>query len=102
VAGFPYFILMAHPHPPAATAKGTAPAEPASRARAGLILFAAYALLYAGFMLVNAFAPEAMGIIVFAGLNLAVVWGLGLIVAAFVLAVFYAWLCRAGPSEGRP
>jgi hypothetical protein len=39
-----------------------------------------------------------METIVFAGLNLAVASGLGLIIGAFALALVYAWLCR---SSGR-
>ena len=50
--------------------------------------------LYAGFLLLNAFDPDIMGAQILGGLNLAVVYGLGLIAAAFVLALVYAWLCR--------
>jgi uncharacterized membrane protein (DUF485 family) len=60
----------------------------------GRILFVLYALLYGGFVLINAFAPELMQRTPLGGINLAVLYGLGLILAAFVLAVFYDWLCR--------
>jgi uncharacterized membrane protein (DUF485 family) len=30
----------------------------------------------------------------FAGLNLAILYGLALIVGAFVLSIIYGWLCR--------
>jgi uncharacterized membrane protein (DUF485 family) len=44
-----------------------------------------------------------MEVIVFAGVNLAVLYGLGLIAAAFVLALVYAWLCRSRVDpEARP
>ena len=36
----------------------------------------------------------------FAGVNVAVLSGLGLIAAALVLALVYAWVCRA-PAGGR-
>jgi uncharacterized membrane protein (DUF485 family) len=65
-------------------------------ARYGLVLFFIYLALYAGFLLLNAFAPEQMGEPFVLGLNLAVVYGLGLIFAAFALALVYAWLCREG------
>ncbi len=65
-------------------------------ARYGLILFFIYLALYAGFLLLNAFAPDSMGEPAVLGLNLAVVYGLGLIFAAFALALVYAWLCREG------
>jgi uncharacterized membrane protein (DUF485 family) len=47
--------------------------------------------------LLTAFAPGVMQMVVPAvGINVAVLYGLGLIAAAFVLALGYAWLCRSG------
>ncbi len=66
-------------------------------ARIGLALFAVYCLLYGGFVLLNAFAPQAMELTLW-GVNLAILYGMGLIVAAFLLALLYAWLCRANPQ----
>ena len=63
-------------------------------ARLGMVLFVVYLSLYAGFVLLNAFAAHVMDRIVFAGLNLAIVYGMVLIVAALVLALVYAWGCR--------
>lgn len=74
------------------------PATAARNARIGLFLFALYSALYLTFVLLNAFAPRVMEMIVFAGLNLAVAYGLGLIVVAFLLALLYAWLCRSGAT----
>lgn len=62
-------------------------------ARNGLMLFAVYVVLYVGFMLLNAFAHERMQQPVLAGLNLAIVYGMGLIIAALLLALVYMWLC---------
>ena len=67
-------------------------------ARYGLYLFAIYLALFGGFVLVNAFAPPKMEMIVVAGLNLAIVSGFGLILAAFVLSFLYGWLVR-NPAE---
>jgi uncharacterized membrane protein (DUF485 family) len=64
------------------------------RARLGLVLFAFYFLLYAGFLLLNVFAPTLMESTPFAGINLAILYGFGLIVSALLLAFVYAWLCR--------
>jgi uncharacterized membrane protein (DUF485 family) len=64
------------------------------RARHGLTLFMVYLVLYGGFMALNAFRPEWMEVTV-AGVNLAVLYGFGLIVTAFILALVYAWLCRS-------
>ncbi len=63
-------------------------------ARIGLILFAIYLVLYAGFVFVNAFAPELMEVTPIAGVNLAILYGFGLIIAALALALLYGWLCR--------
>ena len=63
-------------------------------ARVGLWLFLVYLILYGGFMALNAFAPQKMSAAPFGGVNLAVLYGLLLIVAAFVLAMVYVFLVR--------
>ncbi len=70
------------------------------RARYGLILFAIYLLLYGGFVLLNVFDPKLMESTPVAGVNLAILYGFGLIAAALLLALIYAWLCRAS-NDGR-
>jgi uncharacterized membrane protein (DUF485 family) len=81
------------------------PADPATQARNaryGLALFFLYLAVYTGFVLLNAFAPTLMATPLVGGVNLAVLYGLGLIAAALALALLYAWLCRrpAGPKGG--
>lgn len=61
--------------------------------RNATILFLVYLLAYAGFMLLAAISPKSMGVRVLAGVNLAVIYGIGLIVLAVLLAVVYMWLC---------
>jgi len=63
--------------------------------RYGLILFAIYVVFYAGFMYLNAFQRDLMASTPLFGLNLAILYGFGLIVGALVLALIYAYLCRA-------
>jgi uncharacterized membrane protein (DUF485 family) len=89
------------PPPPAAPPQ--AEAISARNARYGLALFAVYLAVYAGFVLLNAFRPAVMDI-TFSGVNLAIWYGLGLIVAALLLALVYAWLCRAAakPIASQP
>jgi uncharacterized membrane protein (DUF485 family) len=65
-----------------------------AKARLGLILFGAYSLVYVGFVLINTFSPKWMGITVFAGLNLAVVYGFGLIILAIILGLIYHAMCN--------
>lgn len=57
--------------------------------RLGLILFGVYLAFYVTFVVVSAFASSVFETIVFAGLNLAVVYGFGLIVLALVLSMIY-------------
>jgi uncharacterized membrane protein (DUF485 family) len=71
----------------------------ARNARIGLWLFAVYLLLYGGFMVLNAFYPRRMAQPVLAGVNLAVTYGLVLIVGAFVLALLYMFLVRARAQD---
>jgi uncharacterized membrane protein (DUF485 family) len=65
----------------------------ARNARNGLILFAIYFALYAGFMALSTFSPNTMAL-TFAGVNVAIWYGMGLIFAAFVLAMVYMYLAR--------
>ncbi|MBW3543696.1 MAG: DUF485 domain-containing protein [Planctomycetes bacterium] len=68
---------------------------PARNARIGLVLFAVYLVLYGGFVFLNAFSPRAMEAKPLFGVNLAILYGFGLIVAALVLALAYGFLCRS-------
>ncbi|WP_417851391.1 DUF485 domain-containing protein [Thalassoglobus sp.] len=67
----------------------------ARNARIGLRLFAVYLLFYSGFVLLNAFSPDTMRATPIEGINLAIIYGFGLIIAAFVLAILYGFLCRS-------
>lgn len=62
-------------------------------ARFGLGLFVIYLLLYGGFVFLNAFAADAMEI-TWGGVNLAILYGFGLIFAAFGLAMVYGFLAK--------
>jgi len=67
--------------------------------RLGAWMFLLYALVYAGFVIINLVRPGAMEIVLFGGLNLAVVYGFGLIVFALFLALIYSRAC--GRQEKR-
>ena len=69
-----------------------APHTPASRL--GLTLFGIYLAFYLGFVLISAFACHWFEIILPGGLNLAVVYGFGLILLALVLAIIYGRVRR--------
>jgi uncharacterized membrane protein (DUF485 family) len=71
----------------------------ARNVRYGLVLFAIYLALYGGFIALAAFAPDRMGKPFLGGINLAVCYGMVLIVAAFVLALIYMSLARGAHSS---
>lgn len=84
-------------HGPAVPSEPEDLAASARNARWGLILFFIYFTGYAVYVGLNAFWPDVMSYPV-AGVTLAVSYGLGLIIAAIVLALVYSWVCRA-PSK---
>jgi hypothetical protein len=57
------------------------------------VLFFIYLAFYAGFMGLAAFAPQSMGRPVLGGVNLAITYGMGLIVGALVVAALYMAAC---------
>jgi len=92
-------------HEPASSG-GTDPAA-AFKMRLGVWMFALYCLFYGSFVYVNLASPLSMEKVVFAGLNLATVFGFALIVFALVQALIYDAACRArerqlagAPEEG--
>ena len=74
-------------------------ATAARNSRLGLILFAVYTALYVGFMVISAFWPDVMDRTPVAGLNVAIIYGMTLIVTALVLALIYSWLCRTDLAD---
>ena len=78
------------------------PTDPRAQRRAtrfGLFLFFIYLGLYAGFMGLSAFAPRVMASTPFGGINLAIWYGIALILAALLLALLYMFLCREGARD---
>jgi uncharacterized membrane protein (DUF485 family) len=65
----------------------------ALKSKIGLILFGVYSLIYAGFVIINTLSPKTMGTRIFLGLNLAVVYGFGLIILAIIMGVIYNHIC---------
>jgi len=66
----------------------------AFKTRLGLWMFLAYGIFYAVFVAINLLRPLWMERDVFRGLNLATVYGFGLIVVAFLQALVYDFFCR--------
>ena len=84
-------------HEPA-TPAGKDPAGP-YKMRLGIRMFFFYAFFYASFVAINLLSPLAMATIVFAGLNLATVYGFALIIVALIEALIYDALCRRKEAE---
>lgn len=63
-------------------------------ARIGVVLFAVYLVLYGGFVFLSAFSAETMESTPIDGVNLAVLYGFGLIIAALILSGIYGVMCR--------
>ncbi len=87
-------------HKPAAKAEKDNASE--WKAKLGIKLFWLYSLVYMGFVGIAVFATESMKKIVFAGTNLAIIYGLVLIVFAIVLGVIYNHVCTKKEDELNP
>ncbi len=84
-------------HKPAADS-GPDPAQ-GYKSRLGVWMFLLYALIYIGFVALNVISPLTMEKTIFLGLNLAVVYGFGLIIFALVLALIYNFACGMKENE---
>ncbi|MDD3876722.1 MAG: DUF485 domain-containing protein [Bacteroidales bacterium] len=78
-------------HGPAANLGDDNAAE--RKSKLGIKLFLIYALIYAGFVYIGVSYPDLMGIRLFFGLNLAIVYGFGLIVLAIIMGFLYHLAC---------
>ncbi len=68
------------------------------KARLGVWFFFLYFIFYAGFVAIGVFNYELLSIKVF-GQNLAIVYGIGLIVFAVVLGLIYNAICTRYEDE---
>ncbi len=77
------------------------PVDPSERfnARLGLVLFFLYLLLYIGFVGISAFAPSWMEWRPMNGMNLALLYGFGLILAALALAFVYGLFAKTPAGD---
>lgn len=70
----------------------------AFKTRIGIWMFILYSFFYFGFIALNTVSPQIMGSEI-GGLNLAVIYGMGLIIFALMLAVVYNAICSAAEDE---
>ncbi|MDX2475175.1 MAG: DUF485 domain-containing protein [Candidatus Krumholzibacteria bacterium] len=69
------------------------------KSRLGVRMFLVYAVIYVGFVAINIISPPAMEKTILLGLNLAVVYGFGLIIIALIMALFYNRACTLKEKE---
>ena len=91
--------MVGHDHGPSGHVETETEQMAASNARVGRVLFVIYLAAYVGYTYLVAFKTETLRTVTPPGVNVAVSYGFGLIVGAIVLALLYAWLCRAGRTE---
>lgn len=84
-------------HEPAAVVEKN-PAGP-YKTQLGIWMFILYSLFYAGFVAINLLSPKSMAGEVFAGLNLATVYGFALIIVALIEALIYNAMCNRKEAE---
>jgi uncharacterized membrane protein (DUF485 family) len=60
----------------------------------GVSMTILYAIVYSGFVILSVFFPAAMGVETIFGLNLAIAYGLALIIIAIIFAIIYNLLVR--------
>ena len=68
----------------------------------GVVMTILYAVIYGGFVFLSVFYPSLMGLRTFLGLNLAITYGLGLIVIAIILAMIYNQMVRTRTGVKQP
>lgn len=72
------------------------------KTRLGVWMFILYALIYAGFVAINITKPVLMEKTIIFGLNLAVVYGFGLIILSLIMALIYNNLCMRAEANSSP
>jgi uncharacterized membrane protein (DUF485 family) len=63
------------------------------KTRLGIILFFIYAAIYAAFVFIGLVYTELLGVHAIGKINLAIVYGMGLIILAGVMGFIYSWVC---------
>ena len=69
------------------------------KAKLGIKLFWLYCVIYMGFVGIAVFATELMKTTVLAGVNLAIIYGMALIIFAIILGLVYNHVCTKKEDE---
>lgn len=65
----------------------------------GIRLFFIYLIFYAGFVAIGVFQYELLAVPILGGVNLALAYGIGLILFAIILGVIYNFYCTRYEDE---
>jgi len=84
-------------HEPAAKQEKDATSD--WKAKLGIKLFWLYCIIYMGFVGIAVFATDLMKTPVLAGVNLAIIYGMALIVFAIILGLIYNHVCTKKEDE---
>lgn len=85
-------------HEPNTPAQDSDPSS-AKKARLGIIFFFLYLFFYGGFVIIGVINYELLATDTLGGLNLATLYGLGLIVFAVLLGILYNYFCSRYEDE---
>lgn len=69
------------------------------KAKLGIQFFFIYLFFYVSFVVIGVFNYELLAIKVFRGVNLAICYGIGLIIFAVLLGILYNFLCSRYEDE---
>lgn len=69
------------------------------KAKLGVIMFIIYSLIYSGFVFIGLVKPELMGMKLISGQNVAVIYGIGLIILAIIMGFIYNFFCTRKENE---
>ena len=84
-------------HEPAAKQEKDAASD--WKAKLGIKLFWLYCIIYMGFVGIAVFSPALMKTPVLAGTNLAIIYGMALIIFAIILGLVYNHACTKKENE---
>lgn len=69
------------------------------KTKIGIRLFALYCIIYTGFVIINTVKPQLMATKIIAGLNLACVYGFGMIILAIIMGMIYNFMCTKAENQ---
>ena len=69
------------------------------KAKLGVVMFIVYLAVYSGFVVIGTLWPRLLGVESLFGQNLAVIYGMGLIILAAVMGLIYNYFCTRYENE---